>query len=448
MRSFLICGDPGDWTPRSIQAALAVVLLLGASAGVNGQNGPKPTLTLSQATAIALKNHPQIAVAQNSEYAANQRVIERRAAYYPTIFGEITGSQANTESRMGAGELTAPRLFSREGEGLEVNQLITDFGRTKNLVSNASLQAQAAAQATQSSRYGVMLGVNQAFYEVLQAQAYLQVAAETIKARQTVVDQISALFKAQLKSQLDVSFAEVNLSQARLLSIRSQEALTKAYADLARSLGEDRPVEYQLVEDVTTPGAPPSTDSLIDDAIRNRPELAQFRFQLEAARRFELAERDLNRPTVSAIAVGGALPYIDSPGTPVPKGYESVGVNVSIPLFTGHLYSARQKEAHFEMAAQSERLRDLQQQVERDVRAGWAAATTAFQRIPVSEELLRQARLSLNLAQGRYTLGLASIVEITQAQLNVTQAEIENVGAVYDYKNTYAALLYTAGDLR
>jgi outer membrane protein len=427
----------------------ALELAVGGASLAFAQNSPAPTITLAQATAMALKNHPQIAASQNLEYAANQRVIEQRAAYYPAIFGEITGSQGSDNSRLGAGDLSASRLFTREGDGLQINQLVTDFGRTKNLVSSSALQAQAASQATLATRYGVLLGVNQAYYAVLQAQAFIRVANETINARQTVADQVSALAKAQLKSQLDVSFAQVNLSEARLLLIRSQDTLKRAYADLSRSLGEDQQTDYQLVDDVTTPGAPPSPDTLIDQAIRDRPELAQYRLQLEAARRFEQAERDLLRPVVSAIAVGGALPYIDTAGgAPVPKEYDGIGVNVSIPIFTGHLYQARRSEAHFQTLAQTEQLRSLRQQVERDVRASWAATATAYQRIPVSEELVKQARLGFDLSQGRYKLGLASIVEVTQAQLNLTQAEIENVSAIYDYKNTYAALQYTIGALR
>jgi outer membrane protein len=86
--------------------------------------------------------------------------------------------------------------------------------------------------------------------------------------------------------------------------------------------------------------------------------------------------------------------------------------------------------------------------VERDLRAAWITASTAYQRIPVTESLLKEAQLALDLAQGRYSLGLASIVEITQAQLNLTQAQIENVSAKYDYQTAYAALQYTIGALR
>jgi len=326
-------------------------------------------------------------------------------------------------------------------------QLETSIAYQKATIESDVAARVADLQTAQAHLDELLAGSRQ--QEVLQAQAFLRVANETIKARQTVTDQVSALAKAQLKSQLDVSFAQVNLSEARLMLIRGQDALKRAWADLSRSLGEDQQTEYQLVDDVTTPGAPASPDALIDEAIRSRPELAQYRLQLEAARRFEQAERDLARPVVSAIAVGGAVPYIENTGgTPIPREYDGVAVNMSIPIFTGHLYSARQSEAHFQTLAQTERLRDLKQQVERDVRASWASAATAYQRIPVSEELVKQARLGFDLSQGRYNLGLASIVEVTQAQLNLTQAEIENVSAIYDYKNMYAALQYTIGALR
>ena len=77
-----------------------------------------------------------------------------------------------------------------------------------------------------------------------------------------------------------------------------------------------------------------------------------------------------------------------------------------------------------------------------------ASASTSYQRIDVTAQFLRQAALALNLAQGRYNLGLASIVELTQAQLNVTQAEVENLSAKYDYQIQYAALQYSLGLLR
>jgi outer membrane protein len=417
------------------------------------QTPPSPvtaadTLTLAQAEAIALKNHPKIAVAQSLESAAGQRVTEARSPYYPALNGEVTASQANYGARLGAGALVDSTLFSRQGEGLALNQLVTDLGRTKNLVASSRLQQQAAAQTTQSTRYDVILAVNRAFYEVLEAQALIKVAQETVHARQVLTDQVTALAKAQLKSQLDVSFAQVNLSEAQLLLIRAQDSLKQSWADLTRALGVDTaPVEYRLV-DMPQPDAPPSdTEALVGQAVQNRPELSELRLLYQSAQRFEEAEKDLKKPNLTFIAVAGGLPYLDQNPRIAPDGYEAAALNLEIPIFNGHLFSARRQAAHYESLAANQRLRELQQQVQHDVRAAWLTASNAWQRIPVTKDLLGQATLALELAQGRYNLGLASIVEVTQSQLNLTEAQIENVNAGYDYQNAYAALQYTLGAL-
>ena len=449
-RSFTVAARKYLLSRARKQAVSSAILLFIVAAAALSQTPPaQQTLTLAQAEAIALKNHPKIAAAQNIEYAAGQRVTEARAPYYPELNAELTGSQANYGSRLGAGAINDSLLFNRQGDGLVVNQLVTDFGRTKNLVADSRLQEQAATRTTQATRYDVVLGVNRAYYGVLESQALVRVAQETVNARQVLTDQVTALANAQLKSQLDVSFAQVNSSEARLMLIRAQDNLKQSFADLTRALGDDSaPVEYQLT-DTPEPTPPPlDTESLVGEAIQNRPELADLRLRYQAARKFEAAEKDLKRPNVTFIAVGGALPYLDQNPRVTPDAYEAAALNVEIPIFNGHLFSAREQAAHFESLAANQRLRDLQQQVQHDVRSAWLTASNAYQRIPVTVELLGQARLALELAQGRYNLGLASIVEVTQAELSVTQAQIENVNANYDYQNAWAALQYTLGALR
>jgi outer membrane protein len=424
---------------------------LGLAAIGYGQTAPPtpPTLTLAQAEQMALKNHPKSAAAQNVEFAAGQRVTQARAPYYPSINGEVTASQANYGARLGAGALNASLLFNRQGDGVVLNQLVTDFGRTKNLVANARIQEQAAGQGTLATRYDVVLAVNHAYYEVLEAQELVKVAQQTVDARQVLTNQVTALANAQLKSQIDVSFSQVNLSEAKLLLIRAQDDVKQAFADLGRALGIDAPpVEYRLADAPQTAAPPADSEPLVGEAIRNRPELSELRLRYEAAQKFEAAEKDLKHPTVSVLAVGGGLPYLDQNPRVTPDGYEAAALNVEIPIFNGHLFSARERAAHYESEAANQRLRDLQQQVEHDVRAAWLTASNAYQRIPVTNELVGQAKMALELAQGRYNLGLASIVEVTQAELNLTQAQIESVNATYDYQSAFAGLQYTIGALR
>lgn len=418
------------------------------------QPAPVPTpparmLTLKDAEATALQNHPQVQAAQHEVNYSNRQIVESRSAYYPNVTGDLTGSQANNLARIGAGDLATSRLYTRFGQGVVIRQLITDSGRTQNLVKSSRLEAQASAQNAQATRYDVLLQVTRSYFDVLHAQAVVKVAEETVAARQLLSDQVTELANNKLRSQLDVSFAEVNVSEAKLLLLRAQDSVQQARAELGQAMGSDTPADHQLSEEQLPAGPPATAEELVAQALGNRPEVASLRFTRDAAYKFADAEKDLSRPTVSAIAVGGFLPFINTPATaPIPAEYEGIAANVSIPIFNGHLFSAR-KEAAVERALESDqRLRDQQQRIARDVRVAWASANDAYQRMDVTAQFLRQAALALDLAQGRYNLGLSSIVELTQAELNLTQAEIENLNAKYDYQTQYSALEYTIGLLR
>jgi len=425
----------------------AAILLLGGAKSSTAQQPPK--LTLQQAEMMALQNHPQIQAAQNEAQYANQQITIARSPYYPAVSADATGSEANKRARIGAGFLTDSSLFNRFGQGITFSQLITDVGRTSSLVASSRLQAQAGSQNLQATRYDVLLQVNRAYFDVLHAQSVVRVAQETIAARQLLLDQVTALAQNNLKSQLDVSFADVNVSEARLLLLRAQDAVEEAYAELSRGLGTDQVVNYQLADEPLPPSPPAKPDDLIAQAVANRPELASLGFSRDAAYKFAEAEKDLARPTVSLVGVAGYIPYIAQlTSQAIPPEYEGAAVNVSIPLFNGHLFSARREAARYRALEADQRLRNEQERVARDVRVAWASATTAFQRIDVTAQFLRQAALALDLAQGRYNLGLSSIIELTQAQLNQTQAEIENLSAKYDYQSQNAALQYTLGLLR
>jgi outer membrane protein len=408
-----------------------------------------PTLTLQQAEAIALQNHPQIQAAQHELNYSNQQIVENRSSYYPNVTGDLTGSQANNLARIGAGDLSASRLFDRFGQGIVARQLITDSGRTINLVRSARLTAQASGQTAQATRYDVLLQVNQSYFNVLRTQALVKVAQETVAARQLLSDQVTELGKNNLRSQLDVSFAEVNVSQAKLLLLQAQDAVEEAQAELGRAMGSDMPAAYQLAEEPMPASPPPSAEELVAQALGGRPEIASLRFSRDSAYKFADAEKDLSRPTVTVLAVGGFLPLISTPASsPVPAEYEGIGANVSVPIFNGHLFSARRQAAVERALESDQRLRDEQQRISRDVRVAWAGLVGAYQRIDVTAQFLRHAALALDLAQGRYNLALSSIVELTQAQLNLTSAEIDNLNAKYDYQAQYSLLQYTIGQLR
>jgi outer membrane protein len=421
------------------------------TAPITSPNGPQSpasqinrtnpiTLSLKDAEAQALKNNPQVSVARLTALASQQVTRQVRSNLWPTAVADLTGVDSRANSRITAGGLNNPIIYQRAAAGAAVSQLITDFGHTTNLVSSADFAAKAEDQNARATNEQILLAADQAFYGALQAHAILAVAQQTVASRQTVADQVEALFKSKLKSQLDFSFANVNLAQAKLLLLDAENNENAALANLAAVLGYPTVQNFRLVEDTTAIASPPgNVDELIAEALATRPEMLALRFQRQSAQRFQTAERDLLFPTIRAVGVVGDTPVRN----PVLSNwYGAVGVNVEIPLFNGFQYTARAREASLREQATQDRLLDLQNRIARDVRTSWLNANTAYQRVNVTQQLLDQATLALDLAQTRYSLGLSSIVELSQAQLQQTQAQISNAQAGYDYRLALAVVRY------
>ncbi|HEV8317150.1 MAG TPA: TolC family protein [Vicinamibacterales bacterium] len=402
---------------------------------------PQP-LTLAQAEQTALNNHPQIQAARYTSFAAKEIVREARSAYFPAISASLTGAGAENGSRIAAGGLNNPIIYNRFASGISVGQMLTDFGRTHALVASSTLNAQAQDQNVSGQRAAVLLEVDRAYFSALRAQAVQRVAQATVDARQIVVDQISALAASHLKSGLDVSFAKVNLATAQLVLAQAQNDTQRAFATLAATLGTQAGASYVLSEEPLPAPPPAETTSLVAAALRDRPEVVGARFGAESAARLAEAEANLVRPSVSVVGAFGMAPYRE---LAIPEHYSAFGINISVPVMNGNLFAARHAEATLRAEATTQRLRDVENQIARDVRIAWLNANTAFQRLGLTDQLLDQASQALDLAQSRYDLGLSSIVELSQAQLNKTQAELEQASAKYDYQVQTAALSFAIG---
>jgi outer membrane protein len=400
-------------------------------------------LTLAQAEATALRNNPQITIGKLRALEAQQYVREQRSALLPTAYLSLTGVDSEAGSRIAAGGLNNPVLFTRAAAGATVGQLLTDFGHTTNLVSSSQFQAKAEDKNAQATAADITLAVDRAFYNVLETRELVKVAEETIKSRQALVDRVGALAQAKLRSDLDLSFANVDLSRARLLLLESQNNYQASLSVLAALLGYPDQQSFDVVESgeqITPPT--PDVQPLIAQALQQRPEVAALQFQVESAQKNASAEHDLWRPTVSALGVAGIAPVRDPQ---IRNWYGAVGVNINIPVFNGFLYNARGKVADLQTEAARQKLRDLRNNVARDVRISWQDANQAFARLTVTQQFREQANLALDLAQQRYNLGLSSIAEFSQAELGKTEADITDTDARFRYRLSQIALAYTVG---
>jgi len=404
-------------------------------------------LTIQEAEAIGVRNNPQIPVGKLRALQSREFVREARSALMPEVNLSVTGVDSNPGSRLAAGSLTNPILFPRAAAGATVNQLITDFGRTSNLVSSAQFHAKAEDQNAIATQQEIVLAVDEAFYNTLETHALLQVAEDTVKTRQTLVDQVQALTDAKLRSDLDLSFSKVDLARAKLLLLDSNNNYEASLSTLSAILGYPDRQNFRNVEPEQQTSAPPLLDAiqLIQKAMQLRPEIQAMQNEVTAAEKFGRSEHDLWWPTVNATGVVGQAPVRDDH---IPSWYGGVGVNINIPVFNGFLFNARAKSADLETEMKRKKLQDMEDNVARDVRNSWLDTQKAYARLTVTQQLLEQANLALELAQARYKLGLSSIVEFSQAELQKTDADLQDTDAKYQYRLTQIMLAYQMGERR
>ena len=404
-------------------------------------------LTLHDAEQIAIRNNPRIRVAQLLARAQHQVYRQTRAGYLPQLDGGAVAAQADNGSRFTFDGLRSTRLITHAGGGLDFHQLLTDFGHTTNLIASSKLYEKAQNAQAQASTLDIVLITDQAFYNALEAQALVRVAQQTVDTRKTTDQQITELTNNKLRSTIDLAFADEDLARAQLLFLDAQTQYSNAINALTSVLGFDRPMTYTLEESggtVTSP--PPDQDQLVQMAMKQRPDLMALDYDQQAAKKYARAQWEQLLPTLDTMAVVGGTPVRDDKYF-TSNWFGAVGVDLEVPLFNGFRYTAQAHEAEDRAQAAQENLRDLRDRVVRDVRDAWLQTNTSYQKIAVTEKLLKASNMGLQLAQARYKLGLSSIVELSQSQLEQTQASIENVNARYEYQLSLAALNYQLGNL-
>jgi outer membrane protein len=404
-------------------------------------------LTLQEAAQIALAQHPRISVAHLTALAARQSAKAVQSAFYPNIYASATavGTADPNNTRIGAGALNNPLIYEREADGVTISQLMTDFGRTSELSKSAKLSTRAAEMNLEATREQILLEVHNAYFSSLAAQSVLEVARQTVKLRQETLQQIQTLATNKLRSDLDVSFASVDLDQANILLAKARNDLQASFAVLATLLAERTPQTFALAEEPMPANITNDVSNLIVEALGQRPDLARLRYQRDAAKQFAKAEGKLLYPTLSAVGTAGVIP---TGAAQLPSDYAAAGINLNLPLFTGGLYTARRREAELKAKAADENLRDQEDNIIRDVQISKLNLEYSYERLALTRQLLQNANEALELAQARFKAGLSSIIELSQAELNQTSAQIGEATARADYQIRHAALNFQLGRLR
>ena len=434
----------GSWRLVTLSTAVLFVLTVEkAHAQVDAAPSPAPSSavrwSLGDVITMALANHPLIGEADAGVRAAAARRGQVASVKLPQVGASAGVSWLEAKSNASDEQV---RSTASNVQGT-VTQLLTDFGRTGASLARAGDLAEAAAQSARWSRVEVAFNAGVAYFNVLRAVNLQTVSRETVLQRESLQRQAQAFFDAGLKARIDVVRAEANLYQARADVAGADHDAQTARLILLNQIGIDSPADFELAGAPDVLEAAGTTEDWLDEAEKNHPDLAALRLQLAAARSTRLAAQRGNNPLVTA---NGRLGWSGTDELPVDLGW-SIGAQVSVPLFDGHLTRERTAEAEAGVAAAEFALENRRRQVRLLVEQASRSMREAAERLVAREKQREAFAENLRLATGRYEAGAADIIEMIDAQVQMTVAETNVVETRFDQALALAALYRALGRL-
>ena len=428
-------------------AAITVGLVVGegigtvaAAAEATPQRAVPEVLTLEKAVELALSNHPSLRVASGAQ-AINEALIgQAQSGFYPQLQAQnsMTRQTGNATKGFSTGPLprnTTGDAFSFFQNSVSLNQLLYDFGTTKSQVDQARYNLQAANSNAETTLQTVVIGVQQAYFSLQQAQRLVTVNEESITQFQQHLDLAKGRFKAGVAPKIDVTTADVNLSNAQLNLITAKNNAQVARVTLNNAMGIKTSDGYRVEDPMVATQERIILDEAVEKAMRLRPEMISQRAQEQAAEQAIKAAQGNFWPTVSSSA------NYSYNGTTSPLVYNwAVGGTVNIPIFSGFLTKQQVAQARATLLQTVATGDVLKQNILLQVSQAFLNLEAARERLRLTAVTVTQAKENMALVDGRYRAGLSNAVEVTDAQLTLLNAQVNDVVAISSYQAAKAQL--------
>jgi outer membrane protein TolC len=427
-------------TNRTELAIICVIVLLlllfntvvyGETEGIEGR-----TLTLKECISIGLKQNPLTEISLQNLKAVQEKVGEAWGGYYPSL--KLSSSYTFTAQQ----EImpTGPDAYDTR---FFLRQTLFDAGATSNLVRSIRHNIDAQDFEVRKTAFDVVLGVKSAFYDVLKKRDLLEVSKSALKTAEKHLEQSTELYKEGLAPKSDVIKSEVQVSNARLDVIKTENALLSAKANLATDMGQPVTTDFDVASrDEGLIPILPSLKDAIAVAYNQRPELKESLARIESAKaNIDQAKSGLY-PNLSLDASYG---WQQGDFSPSEKKW-SVGLTVGIPIFEQLTAKSKISQAAANLAVLKASEMQTMRNIELDVQQAWLFLKEAMERLDVTKKTLEQAEEDMRVSEGRYKEGMGNILEVIDAQTALTQARTNNVVALYDIENARAKIDRAIGE--
>ena len=437
---------------RWILLAAGVLAASAAPSSASAQvTPPRPAaarpITLQDAIALALAENTTVRLARNAAALDSLNVRSARNAFLPNLTASTQTSQG-----FGAGS-QGQNSFSVSG-GVSSGVTLFNGGQNTNALAQARLSLQASGQDVTRSRQTVVFIVASDFLTLITQQEQLRVQQENLTAQEQELTQLEQFVRAGTRPIGDLYQQQAAVAATRLAAVNARRAVEVAKLALIEELVLDPRLDYTFVAPTTLgAGTTPAfnLDSLITVALAQRVDIEAQTLRVRAA------EREIR------IVEGGRFPLVTG-SAGYSSGYNSandgaflsqlnqrrggsIGVGVSVPIFDRGAVSIARQRAQVQLENEQLALRDVEQTVALEVRRAYLDDLAAGEQLAASTAQQQAASLSLQAAQARYRVGLATFVEVTLARASLIQAQSAVVSARSSLVFQQALMSYYTGVL-
>jgi outer membrane protein len=416
----------------------AVLILLVFPAAVFADDILKEgeVLTLDRCIEIALQTHPDIRAAKSLTDVNRLKVDEARSAFFPQIgasgdYSRISSAQGTGPSGVGSVVNTYDTYSGR----VNLKQTIYAFGKNTTQVRAQRLNLDASIFDLETVTQQKIYEVKQAYYGLLQAQRNRDTAVESVGQYELRLEQAKGFFEFGIKSKYDVTKAEVDLSNARLDLIRAENTIKTAVSKLNNAMGLTEAPAYTIEDTLSFERHDMTAEEAMSQALENRPDIKSFAAKSRAVE----SSIELSRKDYYPVATGSAAYSWNGTEFPLEPAW-NVGMTVTVPIFNGLRTKKQVEEAKTNLEIAMANEESLRQSVSLEVQQSYFSLTEAEERIPVAELAVQQALENLDIANGRYSEGVGSIIEVADAQTTYRGAKTAYIEALYDYRIAIANL--------
>jgi len=394
---------------------------------------------------IAISNNSKIQVSKEQLNIKKQEVKKARAAYLPILSASADIGAYEIESAGSTQDGIANSI------SLNANQLLYDFGKTKNSVAISKSNFDASKSDTISTISSTLFSVKKAYYDILNKSQQIEVSKEAVKLDKLQLQQAVTYYNAGIRTQIDITNAKLKLSNSELKLVQEEYDLkvakSKITSLLGKNLGNDIKIKKEKRNILSLAKSvkfnQKSLDTLINIALENRSEIRKQKALLKASKSNIVLVDAQYYPEVDMAASFSDKNSDDISSLDLEQ--KAILLNIKWDFFTGNTTRYDKRISRSKLHNNYEELKQQKLEIQEEVATSYYTLKQTSERVRIGLLSLDLATKNLGLADERYKAGLNDLIELNDAKLEYTQAKSSLVDTYYFYLTNIAKLEYSLG---